>query len=223
MRPRPLATLTALARPSSWKPWPRWAPANQVPRRPCRAAMRPWAAMAASSNTGWSNSVRSNTRCVGDLALGIEADEQGIFLVDALQPVHPVGDGDIGMEDIPVRDIDSSWPSSGGGAASRFRRGAGRRCSSDSGSGQRRLFLAVGVLQQRQGLVAMAGHHHLVVGLGAALGILDLHLAVAGGSPPRRAQLVRMRWAKGAVRRRTYSCDPPVTVRHCGWPVKDSR
>lgn len=51
--PRPCATSTPLRRPSSWKPKPHAAPANQVCCTPWISALRACAATAAAFCTGW--------------------------------------------------------------------------------------------------------------------------------------------------------------------------
>ena len=187
---------------------------------PCSAWTLGWAAMAAASNTGWSNSAVSNTRFSCNFALGVEADEQRIALIDSLQPVHPVADGDPGIVGLPVRGIDPACPAAPAAAASRFRRGAERRDCSDSGRAPARpLFAAphpaAAPAPHRHDRPSPPRHRFPV----SPWRVADLHLAIRTGDGGRAAVGADAMGEPGAVRRATYSCEPPVTVYHCGWPV----
>ena len=120
--------------PSSWKPWPVQAPANEVRRTPWISSRRACADSARASNCGCAKLHSPNVSSSARLDRRVERDEQRHALVDALQPVHPVGDADVAVVALACSSADSSRPPRRRGAsASAWGRDAARR-----GSGGRR-------------------------------------------------------------------------------------
>jgi hypothetical protein len=80
------ATLTPVESPSSWKPSPDVRMGGErdvIERRTIEFGLI------------------KNQR-PGNFAFGIEAYERGVVLVDALQRIHPVGDGDLGVQEFHI-------------------------------------------------------------------------------------------------------------------------
>src|SRR3954464_48312 len=120
------------------------------------------------------------------LARGIEADEQRLAVVDALQPVHPVGHGDVVLGRrfaLPAQEV----PGCPCIAAFRHKIDVAvqiGRVWSVTDRAENGSLAWVGIRQHRQGLIAVTGHHDSVVGVLMAVTVADRHTVL--GSMDRR-------------------------------------
>jgi hypothetical protein len=105
----------------------------------------------------------------------IEADEQRLVAGDTLQPVHPVGHGDVVFRRalaLPAQKI----PRGPGAAALRHQSGVAMQIDPVGGiadGAEHGAFGSVGVGQHRQRLIAVRGDHDVIVTVAPALAVMD--------------------------------------------------
>ena len=155
--------------PSSWKPCPVHAPAKEVWRTPWISSRRACADSARASNCGCAEAPFAEHQVRARLDHRIERNEQRQAIVDALQPVHPVGHADIAVVALPVVARAQIVPGRPGGAPLRHQARVAMQddavrpvgdCRQDLPLGRR------GIAEHRQRLVAVRRDDDMVEAFG---------------------------------------------------------
>ena len=119
----------------------------------------------------------------------VEADEQRLVVINALELVHPIGHGDVVGDAFPARPA-QEIPRGPGAPALRHQRRIAVQVDRVGGIADRakyRALAVVGIRQHRQRLIAVGSNHDMIVGVGLAVAV--------------QLSIVSMpRWANSAVR-----------------------
>ena len=105
----------------------------------------------------------------------VEADEQRLVVIDALQLVHPVGHGDVVIDASLARPA-QEIPRGPGAPALRHQRGIAVQVDRVGGIADRAqdgALAVVGIRQHRQRLIAVGSDHDVIVAVGLAVAVVD--------------------------------------------------